>query len=67
MNKLVVLLITVSALITGCAGYGAPHRDSAAAQPNEPVDRNRNTVPDALERQAVPLAPVIGQPQKSPD
>ena len=69
MNKLVVSLIAVSALISGCAGYGAPHRNPAGEQkkPDEPVDRNRNSVPDALERKAVPLEPVTDQPQKSLD
>jgi PBP1b-binding outer membrane lipoprotein LpoB len=69
MNKLVVSLITVCALFAGCAEYGAPRQPSVEAQkkPHEAVDRNRNTVPDALERKAVPLEPVINQPLKSVD
>lgn len=69
MNKLAVLLISLSALTSGCADYGTPSRDPDHEQRNahEPVDRNRNSVPDPLERKAVPMEPIIERPAKSPD
>lgn len=61
MKKLAVWLIAVGALTTGCSGYRAADRDHdhAPQKQHEPVDRNRNSVPDSLERKAVPLEPIV--------
>jgi hypothetical protein len=69
MKMLAVLLISVSAVISGCADFGAAYRDPDHEQvkQQQPVDRNRNSVPDTLERKAVPMEPVIDRPLKSPD
>lgn len=64
MKNLAALLICVSALISGCAELAAPAHEQKTQ--DEPVDRNRNSVPDSLERKAVPLEPVTDQPLKSP-
>jgi len=64
MKKLAAVLITVSALTSGCAAYGTPDRvsDRDQSKPHQPVDQNRNGVPDPLERKAVPMEPVIVRP-----
>ena len=64
MKKSIALLISVSALACGCADYATPRHDPEPQ--HEPVDRNRNSVPDSLERKAVPLDPVIDRRLKSP-
>ena len=64
MKNFAALLLSAAALISGCADFGAPYHaaDPEQKKQHEPVDRNRNGVPDGLERKAVPLAPVIDQP-----
>ena len=61
MKKLTALLICASAIAYGCASYAPP--DGTAKQPpgdpHKPVDSNRNSVPDNLERKAVPLEPIV--------
>lgn len=66
MNKFAVLLITVSVFTSGCTAYGTPDHDpDPRAGVRQPVDQNRNGVPDALERKAVPMEPVIARPAGS--
>ena len=69
MKKLAALLISLFCLTSGCADYGRPYGDydPEHKKQQEPVDRNRNGVPDTLERKAVPLEPVIDRPLKSTD
>ena len=64
MKKLVAWLIAVGALTSGCTGYGAFDHgpDHEQKKQYEPVDRNRNSVPDSLERRAVPMEPVVDRP-----
>lgn len=64
MKKLAALLISVSALTSGCAVYGTSDHEQSRLR--EPVDHNRNGVPDSLERKAVPMEPVIGRPENPP-
>lgn len=61
MKLLNALIMSFSALTSGCALFDTPNHapDQAQNGPRDPVDRNRNSVPDELERQAVPLAPVV--------
>lgn len=69
MRNLAVLLISVSSLVFGCAFNGTSDVDSDLQQSKlrEPTDLNRNSVPDSLERKAVPLEPVIDRRLKSSD
>ena len=65
MKRLAALLISVSALTSGCTVYTKPDPDSGQSKPHTPTDLNRNSVPDSLERKAVPAEPVISEPAKS--
>jgi hypothetical protein len=69
MMKLTVLLISVCSLSFGCAFNGTSGEDSSHEQRKlrEPTDLNRNSVPDSLERKAVPMEPVIDRRLKSSD
>lgn len=50
MKKLAALLIVISALVSGCAVYGAPYHDRGQNQPRGERDRDRDGVPDRIER-----------------
>ena len=67
MKKLAAWLIGVAALTAGCAGCGTFYHDHEQKKQYEPVDRNRNGVPDSLERRAVPMEPVVDRPTGSSD
>ena len=61
MKKLTALIISLSTLASACVSYIEPYHgsDSEQKKQQKPVDRNRNSVPDSLERNAVPKGPVI--------
>lgn len=65
MMKLAAWLIAVGALTSGCAGYGTSDHEQSGQ--HEPVDRNRNGVPDSLERRGVPMEPIVDRPMESSD
>lgn len=69
MKKLAVVLTSVSSLIFGCTYNGMSDENSYDEQRKlrEPNDMNRNSVPDSLERKAVPLEPVIDRRVKPSD
>lgn len=69
MKKFAAWIIGVGALTSGCAGYGTFYHDPDHEQKkqHEPVDRNRNGVPDRLEQWAVPMEPVVDRPPGSSD
>ena len=69
MRKLLVLLVSINSLLFGCAYNGTSDDDSGHEQRKrrEATDLNRNSVPDSLERKAVPLEPVIDRRVKPSD
>ena len=54
MQKFAAFLIAFSTLVSGCAVYGTPPQDRGhdreQSSQRKPVDRDRDSVPDVLER-----------------
>ncbi|MBS1196364.1 MAG: Thrombospondin type 3 repeat [Proteobacteria bacterium] len=48
MKKIAVLLIAISALVSGCMVYDTPYHDRGQRQGNR--DRDHDGVPDRMER-----------------
>ena len=61
MKTIAALILCASILASGCMNLGHPHPypPSGGDEEKEPVDINRNSVPDNLERKAIPTAPII--------
>lgn len=59
MKTIAVLILCVSIFNSGCTSFGHPHPDPGSDKTKEPVDINRNSVPDNLERKAIPTDPII--------
>jgi hypothetical protein len=50
MKKLVLLMISVSALVSGCVVYDVPQHDRGEHRGNQERDRDRDGVPDRADR-----------------
>ena len=64
MKTIAALILSTAFSISGCVSYGQSYPANETEGKKEPVDINRNGLPDNLERNAVPTAPIVKNPNK---